>query len=396
VIPVLLLAVGAAGAVQLLRPPPPLRLAPTLASAYTVPGSLLSLPWPATGQASLLLQGTGWIGRTPRQTPLAIASVTKLMTALVVLSGHPLAIGESGPEVTITPADLQLYQQEVAQGDSVVKVADGEALTEHQLLEGLLLPSADNFATLLASWDAGSRTAFVARMNATARRLGMSHTHFADASGLNPSSTSTASDLVRLAGAVMAQPVLAEIVGMSEAVLPLAGIVHNYDFVLGQQGLVGIKTGWTAAAGGCFVFAARRTVAGHPAQLLGAVLAQPGNAYTGIVAAEKASVALLAATWPHLEVVEPVPSGARVAQVLSDWHRPIPVRAASGVGVLAWPGLSLSLRLDQVGKLAAPLPRGALLAEIRISSSGGVVKRSKTTLSGFLNPPDVVWRLTHF
>lgn len=367
-----------------------------LASAYTVPGPPLSLPWPAAGQASVLLQGTGWVVRTPRQTPLAIASVTKLMTALVVLSGHPLAIWESGPAVTITAADLQLYQQEVAQGDSVVKVAEGESLTEHQLLEGLLLPSADNFATLLASWDAGSRTAFVARMNATARRLGMSHTHFADASGLNPSSTSTASDLVRLAGAVMAQPVLAQIVGTSEAVLPLAGTVHNYDFVLGQQGLVGIKTGWTVAAGGCFVFAARRTVAGHSAQLLGAVLAQPGNAYTGIVAAEKASVALLAATWPHLGVVEPVRSGARVAVVVSDWHPPIPVRAASAVSYLAWPGLSLRLTVDNLGRLAAPLPQGALLAEIRISYSGGVVKRSKTTLGGLLNPPDVVWRLTHF
>ncbi len=392
----LLVALVAAGTVQLLRPPPPPRLARVLASAYTVPGLPLSLPWPATGQASMLLQGTGWVGRTARQTPLAIASVTKLMTALVVLGGHPLALGQSGPAVTITAADLQLYQQEVAQGDSVVKVAEGESLTEYQLLEGLLLPSADNFARLLAAWDAGSPTAFVERMNETAGRLGMSHTHFADASGLNPGTVSTASDLVRLAGAVMAKPVLAQIVGMSTAVLPLAGTVHNYDFVLGQQGVVGIKTGWTAAAGGCFVFAARRTVAGHSAQLLGAVLAQPGNAYTGIEAAEEASLALLAATWTHLEVVEPVRSGARVAELLSDWQRPISVRAASGVSALGWPGLSLRLSLDQLGRLAAPLRSGSILAEIRMSYGGAVVNRARATLSGALNPPDPAWRLTHF
>ncbi len=392
----LLVALVAAGTVQLVRPTPPPRLAPVLASAYTVPGLPLSLPWPAAGQASMLLQGTGWVGRTARQTPIAIASVTKLMTALVVLGGHPLALGQSGPAVTITAADLQLYQQEVAQGDSVVKVAEGESLTEYQLLEGLLLPSADNFARLLAAWDAGSLTAFVERMNETAGRLGMSHTHFADASGLNPGTVSTASDLVRLAGAVMAKPVLAQIVGMSAAVLPLAGTVHNYDFVLGQQGVVGIKTGWTAAAGGCFVFAARRTVAGHSAQLLGAVLAQPGNAYTGIEAAEKASVALLAATWTHLEVVEPVRSGAWVAELLSDWQRPIWVRAASGVSALGWPGLSLSLSLAQLGRLAAPLPSGSILAEITMSYGGAVVNRSRATLSGALNPPDPAWRLTHF
>ena len=390
--PAVLLAGGAA---QLLRPLPALRLAPLQVSSYVVPGSGLDLPWPATGQASLFLAGTGWVGQTPGQDPVAIASVTKLMTALLVLQSHPLLLGQSGPSLTVTAADLALYQQEVAQGDSVVKVAAGESLSEFQLLEGLLLPSGDNFAALLATWAAGSESAFVARMNQTARSLGMRRTVFADASGLSSATISTASDLVRLAEAVMAQPVLAQIVAMPTAVLPLAGTVRNYDYVLGQQGVVGIKTGWTAAAGGCFVFAARRIVAGRPAELLGAVLAQPGNAYTGIVAAEQASLGLLAATWPHLEPFAPVAAGQRVGTLTSQWHSGIPVRAAAATSFLAWPGLSFKVTL--VGRRwSLPLPRGSVVARVVATSASGVARSSAATSSSRLGPPGLLWRMARF
>jgi len=390
---VVVLAAGGAG--QLLRPPPSPKLISDLAS-YTVPGTQLGLPWPATGQASLLLAGTGWVGQTEGQSPLAIASVTKLMTALVVLQGHPLGLGQSGPSVTITAADLSLYQREVAQDDSVVPVATGESLTEFQLLEGLLLPSADNFAALLATWDAGSEVRFVAMMNATASRLGMRQSHFADVSGLNPDTISTASDLVRLAGAVMAQPVLAQIVAMSSAVLPLVGTVHNYDFVLGQQGVVGIKTGWTAAAGGCFVFAARRTVAGRPAELLGAVLAQPGNAYTGIEAAEHASVALLAATWPRLVAASPLREGEKVGELSAQWGPAVAVRAATTVMVLAWPGLTFQPTLEGGRRLGVPLAPGALVSQVDVRAGGAAVGHSAAVLAGTLPMPGVIWRLAQF
>ncbi|MHB1501361.1 MAG: D-alanyl-D-alanine carboxypeptidase family protein, partial [Candidatus Dormibacteria bacterium] len=272
---VTLLAVAAA--LQLVRPVPVPRTVFSLPNSYTVPGPVLQLPIPTAGQASLYLVGTGWVARTPGQTPVAIASVTKLMTALLVVRAHPLMPGQAGPSLTVTAADQSVYQQELTAGDSVVAVRAGESISELQLLEGLLLPSGDNLARLLAQWVSGSRGGFVVAMNREARRLGMTQTVYADASGLDPGSISTATDLTELAMQVMAQPVLAKVVAMSSAVLPVAGTVHNYDFVLGRLGVVGIKTGWTEQAGGCFVFAARRPVGGgQTAELLGAVLAQPG------------------------------------------------------------------------------------------------------------------------
>ena len=83
-------------------------------------------------------------------------------------------------------------------------MALNEQITEQQVLGGMLVHSADNYADLLARWDAGSIPAFVAKMNAAAARLGMGHSHFADASGVDPGSQSTASDLLKVAALDMA------------------------------------------------------------------------------------------------------------------------------------------------------------------------------------------------
>ena len=145
------------------------------------------------------------------------------MTAYVVLHDHPLPSGGSGPDIAVQPSEAAAYSSQVRDGDSLVPVVAGERLTERQALEALLLPSADNMAWILARWDAGSQAAFVARMNATARRLGMTGTSYTDPSGLDPSTTSTAADQVRLGMAAMRVPVLAAIAAKSTAVVPVAG-----------------------------------------------------------------------------------------------------------------------------------------------------------------------------
>jgi D-alanyl-D-alanine carboxypeptidase (penicillin-binding protein 5/6) len=143
----------------------------------------------------------------------------------------------------------------------------------------LLLPSADNIAESLAVWASGSRTAFIAKMNAAAAAMGMHSTHFADPSGISTKTVSTASDLVLLAKAVIANPTLADLVAVQQARLPGGVVLHNLDVMLGKDPTwLGIKTGWTGAAGGCLLFAARDTFGTTPAVSLtvfGAVLGQP-------------------------------------------------------------------------------------------------------------------------
>jgi D-alanyl-D-alanine carboxypeptidase len=114
-------------------------------------------------------------------------------------------------------------------------------------------------------------------MNATARSLGMTHTRYTDPSGYDDATVSTAADQVRIVDRAMRLPVFASIVATPSATLPVAGTVHNTNTLLGHNGFVGVKTGSTAAAGGCFAFRAIRRIDGKRTTITGVLLGQPGH-----------------------------------------------------------------------------------------------------------------------
>jgi D-alanyl-D-alanine carboxypeptidase (penicillin-binding protein 5/6) len=265
---------------QSLTPSPPTAAAPTDTPPSQHRGArgeaLPSTVWPTHGQAAVQI-GQAQIQASPNQHPAAIASVAKVMTAYLVLCDHPLRPGQDGPTITLTDADVADTDRRRQQQESVVPIAAGEQLTERQALQALLLPSANNIAAVLARWDAGSTDRFVARMNATARSLGMTHTRYTDPSGYDDATVSTAADQVRIVDRAMRLPVFASIVATPSATLPVAGTVHNTNTLLGHNGFVGVKTGSHAAAGGCFAFRAIRWIDGKRTTITGVVLGQPGR-----------------------------------------------------------------------------------------------------------------------
>ena len=215
-----------------------------------------SVDWPPEGSAAVAV-GSGRIHAYGWTQPVPIASLAKVMTALVVLRDRQVTAQDPGFTITITSYDVADTEQRKADGQSVVPVVAGEKLTERQALQALLLPSANNIAIALARAVSGSTEAFVAAMNAEARRLGMTSTHYTDPSGYDAGTVSTARDQLRLARAAMRIDAFAEIVGETSAALPVVGVVRNTDELLGHSGIVGIKTGSDQAAGGCFMVAAR-------------------------------------------------------------------------------------------------------------------------------------------
>jgi D-alanyl-D-alanine carboxypeptidase (penicillin-binding protein 5/6) len=236
-----------------------------------------STVWPAYGQAAFVRTGQSQVHTGPSQHAAPIASIAKVMTAYLVLRDHSLRPGQDGPTITLTDADVADTNRRRGQEESVVPIAAGEQLTELQALQALLLPSANNIAAVLARWDAGSAGRFVARMNATARALGMTHTRYTDPSGYDDSTVSTAADQLRLVERAMRLPVFASIVATPSATLPVAGTVHNTNTLLGRDGFVGVKTGSDDAAGGCFAFRAIRWIDGKRTTITGVVLGQPGH-----------------------------------------------------------------------------------------------------------------------
>ena len=152
----------------------------------------------------------------------------------------------------------------------------------------------------------------MAKMNARARSLELRRTRYTDASGTDPATVSTASDQFRLTLRALQIPAFRQIVAMPQVTLPVAGVAYNVNAGLGHDGIVGVKTGSTSAAGGCLAFAAIRTVAGGQVTIVGIVLgvpatpAQPSELGGVITAAEN----LLASVGGDLEHAEAISPGA--------------------------------------------------------------------------------------
>ncbi len=227
--------------------------------------------WPQQGQGALVL-GNGRPMVSPDEQPVPIASLAKVMTAYLVLEHFPLTSAQEGFTVTVTSEQAQAEARDASEGGSVVPVQAGEQLSERQLLDALLIPSGNNIAEMLAALVAGSKTRFVAEMNAEASALGMDRTIYTDASGFDPSTVSTAADQLRVFQQAMRLPVLREIVATASVTLPVAGRLTNFNRLI-QQGYPG-KTGSDAEAGGCLAFFTRVTAGGHPLTAIGVVTGQ--------------------------------------------------------------------------------------------------------------------------
>lgn len=358
-------------------------------------GPRLAIAWPNQGEAAVGVNGVGLIGVHGSGRPTPIASVAKIMSAYILLHDHPLRHGANGPDITVKPVDVAVYRGDKASGQSVVAVRAGERLSERQALQGLLLPSGNNIATLLAKWDAGSVGRFVARMNAQAQALGLSHTHYVDPSGVKPGTVSTASDQVRLAMLALKLRPFAQIVAMPEVTLPVAGRQFNVNALLGRDGVVGVKTGSTSRAGGCFVFAAQRTVRGRRVTVVGAVLHQLATrAQPSIIEGAFHASTRVLARMGHVLRVRVIRRGATAAWVKSAWADPIALHAARSVSVVGWRGLPIKTRVLAAPHTAVPLHAGQRVAT-EIITVGQHRARVPLVAAQALAKPSLVWRVTH-
>jgi len=201
-----------------------------------------------------------WSLTSNKEVPMG--SITKVMTAYVVIEA-----GDLDRMITV-PSGITAYDKKY--GASTAGLKPGEKLTAHKLLYALLIPSGCDAAyTLAYSYGSGHLPRFIDMMNAAARRLGLTKTRFTDFSGLpDPTETSTysdARDLLTLGRAAMKSPVFKAIVRLASYHLAAASGQHpaftwtTTNPLLGHyRGAIGIKTGYTSAAGACLLFEATR------------------------------------------------------------------------------------------------------------------------------------------
>ncbi|MER5196955.1 D-alanyl-D-alanine carboxypeptidase [Streptomyces sp. NPDC002755] len=273
--PLVILLLVAFAIAQAVRPLPETALTLTAKDSYTFEGGKTQLPWPSEGQGWMDADGVGTMGSFGKQTPVAIGSVAKTMTAYIILKDHPMKAGEEGPEIEVDATAEKEGGYDVSGDESTLNtVKAGDKLTEKQALSAVLIPSANNIARLLARWDAGTEAAFVKKMNATAKELGMTNTTYTDPSGLKETTVSTAEDQVKLGRAFVKVPALVSISSAASWDDPSGKNWPNYNTLPYKMGAIGIKTGSTTAAGGNLLFASRKEVDGQTVTLVGAILGQ--------------------------------------------------------------------------------------------------------------------------
>jgi D-alanyl-D-alanine carboxypeptidase len=387
---VVLLAIVFAVA-QSLRPLPDPALDLTAQSSYAFKGGAGDIPWPSDGQAALDVLGIGSYGSSGEQKPVPIASVTKVMTSYLILKGHPLKGGEGGK----IKVDQTAEDQATADGESTVKVHAGDTITEKEALQALLIASANNVARLVARWDAGSEKAFVAKMNATAKRLGMTNTTYTDPSGLDKTTVSTAKDQVKLAKAAMKDSSFRQIAAMMEYTDYKGDKHSNWNRLVGYNGVVGIKTGTTTAAGGNLVFAAVKKVGGQTRTIVGAVLGQgPGGSDNTILSgALDASDKLIRAAQGSLESATILKKGTVVGAVDDGLGGRTPVVITKDVKAVGWAGLTVKLRFA-ADDLPHTAKAGTEVGSLTVGDGTGSAVKVPVTLQQDLAEPGFTSKLT--
>ena len=204
---------------------------------------------------------------------LPMASCTKIMTALLAVER-----GKLDQMVTIGADAAAL----AAPGLSYMGVSQGEKISLHDLLYGLLLPSGNDAAVAIADAIGGNVPNFVAMMNARAQQLGLTHTHFENPHGLDtPGHYTTARELAMLAAVAMRNPTLSKITSTYSYKIPATSTHKAFDLMTGDDiipgarspypGAIGVKPGWTGNAGYCQAFAAIR----HGHLIVGTVMGEP-------------------------------------------------------------------------------------------------------------------------
>lgn len=378
---------GGGVAVQFHRDLPAATLTTSIASTLRIPGKA-GVPWPAKGSAELMIEGLGRLGGSGGATPKAIGSVAKVMTAYLILESHPLEGEDEGPSITVTSADVADYQSRIPSGQSLVAVSAGERMTERDALEALLLPSANNVAHMLAVWDAGSQDAFLTKMNDAAAELGMKNTHYTDPSGFLPSTVSTAADQVLLGRAALKDDVLADIVALDEATIPVAGTIKNYNDLLGEQGVFGIKTGSTGEAGGNLLFAAHLTVAGKTFVVVGAVFNQPGAHTPEQLAQVNKVVRKLLTAVRGLVKQYTLLADKVLGQVRTAWGSTVTVSPSIPLKVIGWPGLAMPVKVSTAAP-GAEVTKGQVVGQVQAADV-----RVDLSTDAPTTEPTFWWKLT--
>lgn len=357
----------------------------TIAVPASVNPEEATLVWPATGQATISADRFSFLLSNTPPTTVSTASMAKLLTALCILEVKPLAVDHVGPTITMQQADVDRYHQEVEQGGSYLPIVLGETLTERQLLEAMLLPSANNIANSAATWAFGSLGQYQAYAKNYVQKHGLSNTVIGpDASGFDPATKSTTVDLTKLAKLALAVPTIVEIAKEQKATFTTAGTVENRNYLLSDGILTGLKTGMNDGNTGGFVFTANVTAGATTYVLTGAIVNDTGS----LDAVRDAEVLAKSATddFENISLAKHTPVGT----IQTAWGTQSSLVTERAISVTRWK-TNRTYYYDRTATVSGA--SSAKVGDLYIKTDGGSDQTpiiEATTLA----KPSLWWRLT--
>ena len=381
----LLLAAAVYLPVTLLGPLAPAAADVANYAAPAQPGAELAFPaYGATGVMALGFDESLTTSGDDRARP--IASISKVVTALVVLDAEPLAGGD-GPGVTLDAADVALYDTYRDVGGKVAPMTLGQTLTERQMIEVSLIESANNYADALARWAFGSPQAYATAAADWLAENGLDSTTIVEPTGMSPSNTSTATDLVALGALALADPDVSAIVGTASTTVPGVGEIDNSNELLGLDGVRGIKTGTLDEAGACLLFAADYTVADRTVTVVGVMLGGVDHDSLDVDVQR-----LLSSVTGKFQTVTLTTEGDAHASYRLPWGAGAEAVAARTASLLVWgdQAVTASVETDEVG----PEPAGTEVGAVHFTVGDERVD-VPLVLDAPLAEPGAWWRLTH-
>jgi D-alanyl-D-alanine carboxypeptidase (penicillin-binding protein 5/6) len=334
-----------------------------------------------------MVGGTGLLASAGTTEPVPIASISKVITALVVLGVKPLAAGEEGESITFTSADVQIYNDYLADNGSVKPVAAGEVLSQRDVLELMLVGSANNYAQSLVNWAFGSEAEYATAAAAWLADQGMTSTSITDSTGMSPLNTSTPTDLVILGELALADPTVAEIVSQKSVTVPDVGALSNTNTLLGVDGIDGIKTGTLDEAGACLLFSANVLVDDQTVTLVGVVLG--GDTHPQINAAVRE---LISGVISGFQKVTLTTAGDSFGSYSSVWGESTNFVAAEDSAIVVWSDtpVTATVSTDPITFVDAGTEVGSVTF---VAGSQQVSVPLLATAA--IEDPGAWWRITH-
>lgn len=342
---------------------------------------------PPNGSSSLSINGIGVVASNNAEISRPIASITKIITALVVLKEKPLSGNSTGPTITLNAKDNDFYNHYFSLNGSVAPAPVGLEISEFDALNALLLPSANNYADTLVNWAFGTQENFVKNANQFLQENQLDSTQVADASGFSPASKSSATDLLKLGQMVLENPVLSKIVATKSITINGLGEIKNTNFLLNSPEVIGIKTGNTDEAKKCLLFAGKYTLNNQEITIVGTILGQ--DTHQALFAN---SQNLLDSASQGLAVTQATQKNQVIANYKTPWGEVANAVASDELLAVTWqnqkPEFNLNIKpytvnLDNqnAGSLTVNSANKQLTTNLKLSNK--------------INGPSYIWRITH-